>query len=129
MRVQRAALFSAGLFFAGCAFALAQPEGSAPKPAAEKICLQSNRVWGFDVVDERTLKITDRTYKRYIIHMTSGCVGLTPAAINIALRTKTALGCLEHGDRVSFNSPGLGRLSCLVTTVEADRPAPQKEGD
>jgi len=96
--------------------------------APEKVCLQNNRVWGFDVVDERTLQVTDLNYRRYTVHMTSGCVGLTKAVLDIALRTTTSLGCLGQGDRVSFRSPGLGRLSCTVTGVLFYWPGAPREG-
>jgi hypothetical protein len=36
---------------------------------------------------------------------------------------KTSLGCLSQGDRVSFNSPGLGTMSCTVTKVDAGVPS------
>ena len=134
MKIRNAALIGAALFCAGAAYAVAQPSDSAssppsPPPSSEDVCLQSNRLWGFDIVDDRTVKITDRTYKRYIVHMTGGCVNLKTAVItNIAFITRTALDCVRRGDRVSFRSPDLGRLSCFVTTVEADKPAAPKEG-
>ena len=129
MKSKNAVLLGAVLVVAaGALSAWAQPQAPASAPPPEKACLQNNRLWGFDVIDERTLTITDRTYKRYTVHMTSGCVGLTKAIIDIELRSKTALGCLERGDRVFFRSPGLGRLSCFVTEVENYRPPAPKEG-
>jgi len=105
-------------------------QASAAAPASEKVCLQNNRIWGFDVVDERTLAVTDRNYKRYTVHMRSGCVGLTKVVLDIRVRSTTALGCLGQGDFVSFRSPGLGRLSCAVSGVENYMPAspPQQGG-
>ena len=49
--------------------------------------------------------------------------------MNVVLQTRTSLGCFgEDGDRVTFNSPGLGRLSCFVNSVENYvRPPPQAE--
>ena len=114
------AVFSLSLLAASSA-----PGQPAPSPrASEKVCLQNNRIWGFDVVDEHTLAVTDRNYKRYTVHMRSGCVGLTKAVLDIRLRSTTALGCLGQGDFVSFRSPGLGRLSCAVSGVENYVPAP-----
>ena len=101
-----------------------------PAAGADKVCLQSNRMQNYNVIDDHTLVITDRFFKRYTVRMASGCVGLTPAAMNVVLQTRTSLGCFgQDGDRVVFNSPGLGRLSCFVTTVENYvPPAPKQPG-
>ena len=121
-----AALISASLGGASVAFS---QQSDAP-PSSEKVCLQSNRMQNYDVVNDHTLVITDRFFKRYTVRMASGCVGLTPAAMNVVLQTRTSLGCFgEDGDRVTFNSPGLGRVSCFVTTVENYvPPAPKQPG-
>ena len=122
-----AALVSTSL---GASVALSQQAEAPPAPPSEKVCLQSNRMQNYDVVDDHTLVITDRFFKRYTVRMASGCVGLTPAAMNVVLQTRTSLGCFgEEGDRVAFNSPGLGRLSCFVTGVENYvPPAPKQPG-
>lgn len=121
-----AALISTTL---GASFAVSQQTNTPSAPAAEKVCLQSNRMMNYDVLDDRTLVITDRFFKRYTVRMASGCVGLTPAAMNVILRTRTSLGCFgQDGDSVAFNSPGLGRLSCFVTSVENYVPPAPKQG-
>ena len=120
-----AALISTSL---GASVALSQQTDAPPAPSSEKVCLQSNRMQNYDVLDDHTLVITDRFYKRYTVHMASGCVGLTPAAMNVVLRTTTNLGCFgRSGDSVVFNSPGLGRLSCFVTGVENYVPPAPKQ--
>ena len=98
---------------------------SAPVLAAEeKACVQNNRVWGWEAMDDRTLIITDRDYKKYTVSLRGGCIGLGRnfAGTAIALVTRTSLGCLMGGDRVAFNSPGLGRLTCFVEDVKAGLP-------
>ena len=120
-----AALISTSL---GASVALSQQADAPPAPPSEKVCLQSNRMQNYNVLDDHTLVITDRFFKRYTVHMASGCVGLTPAAMNVVLQTRTSLGCFgEDGDRVTFNSPGLGRLSCFVTGVENYVPPAPKQ--
>jgi hypothetical protein len=96
---------------------------ASPVLAAENVCLQSNRIWGWKALDDRTLEVTDRNYKRYTVHMTGGCVGLDKyAAAPLVVSTRTSLGCVGQGDRVAFRAPGLGPLSCVVTDV-TDAPA------
>jgi len=98
-----------------------------PVLAAEEACLQNNRIWGWQALDQRTLVVTDRDYKRYTVHLTGGCIGLDRyAGASIVFRQKLNLGCLSQGDMVAFNSPGLGCMSCSVTNVEAAQPAPAK---
>jgi Family of unknown function (DUF6491) len=130
MSRKHAALIGAALITTslGASVALSQQTEAPPSAPSEKVCLQSNRMQNYDVVDDRTLVITDRFFKRYTVHMASGCVGLTPAAMNVVLQTRTSLGCFgQDGDKVAFNSPGLGRLSCFVTSVDNYvQPAPRQ---
>ena len=129
MRRQHAALIGAVLM--GAAVGASEAFSQQPEPASpdqQKVGLQPNRMMNYDVIDERTLVITDRFFKRYTVRMASGCVGLTPAAVNVILRTHTNLGCFgQNGDSVAFNSPGLGRLSCIVTGVENYVPPQPKQ--
>jgi len=91
---------------------------ASPVLAAEKACLQSNRVWGWQALDDKTLVVTDRNYKRYTVHLTGGCIGLDKyAAAPLVVRTRTSLGCVGEGDRVAFQAQGLGPLTCTVTDV------------
>jgi hypothetical protein len=90
-------------------------------------CVQNNRIWAWDAKDDRTLIITDRDYKKYTVNLRGGCVGLGRNYIGVAITliTRTSLGCLTRGDRVAFNSPALGRLSCFVADVKAVVPPPK----
>ena len=93
--------------------------------AADNACLQNNRIWGWQAVDDRTLIVTDRNYRRFSVHLTGGCIGLDKyAAASLVVRTATSLSCLMQGDRIAFNSPGLGPLTCVVTDVKPGVPSP-----
>ena len=99
-----------------------------PVLAAEQTaCVQNNRIWAWDAKDDRTLIITDRDYKKYTVNLRGGCVGLGRNYIGVAITliTRTSLGCLMQGDRVAFNSPALGRLTCFVADVKAVVPPPK----
>jgi hypothetical protein len=115
----------------GASVALSQQASPSSPPPGEKVCLQANRMMNYDIIDERTLRITDRFFKNYTVRMTGGCVGLTKAAMDVVLRLRSSqgLGCLGTGDSVTFNSPGIGRLSCLITSVENYVPPLPKQGD
>jgi len=129
MSLKHAVLLGAALLGSAFGASVALGQQAPVPPADQKVCLQSNRMMNYEVVDEHTLIITDRFFKRYTVRMASGCVGLTGTATGVVLRAHTSLGCFgENGDSVVFNSPQLGRLSCLVSTVENYVPPERKEG-
>ena len=93
--------------------------------AADNACLQNNRIWGWQAVDDRTLIVTDRNYKRFTVHLTGGCIGLNRyAGASLVVRTANNLSCLMTGDRIAFNSPDLGSLTCVVTDTNPGVPSP-----
>jgi hypothetical protein len=92
--------------------------------AEEKACLENNRIWGWQAVNERTLIVTDRTYQRYTVNLSGGCIGLDHyAGAKLVIRTKSSLGCLAEGDTIKFDSPGIGPLTCFVKIVRAGVPS------
>jgi hypothetical protein len=111
--------------------AFAQP--AAPQPAApQQTCLQSNRIWSWNAVNDRLLIVTDVQYHRYIVRLSGGCIGLSVYPL-MALRfnTWTDLGCLRRGDTVEYRAPALGRLNCFVNEVQPYSPellAQDKQG-
>jgi hypothetical protein len=98
--------------------------GNAPAPSSpsakesDDACLQNNRLWSWQVVNPRTLAITDRTQKRFTVRVASGCVGLTNLIQAIEIRGLSELACVRRGDFVRFVEPSLGRMSCTITSVE-----------
>jgi hypothetical protein len=92
--------------------------------AADAACLQNNRIWGWQALDQRTLLVTDRQYNKYTVHLTGGCINLDKyVGATLLIRGKTELGCVSQGDRIAFDSPGIGPQTCFVTTVQAGAPA------
>src|SRR5437764_8880192 len=96
--------------------ASAQP---APPPSPQDTCLQNNRIWGWDAVNDRMLIVTDRSYRRFVVRLGGGCVGLGSYALTgLRFHSWMDLGCLKRGDQVSYNAPALGRLNCFIRDVE-----------
>ena len=102
--------------------AAAAAAAAAGAAAQEKICLRNNRIWSWDVVNERLLVVEDMDHKKFAVHLTGGCVGLDNARLTLAFQTATHLGCMTQGDKVLYRAPALGRMSCVVTQVDAVRP-------
>lgn len=88
-------------------------------PPQQETCLQNNRIWQWNAVNDRLLIVTDRTYHRFILRLGGGCIGLSAYALT-ALRfySWTSLGCLSRGDQVIYTAPGLGRLNCFINEVQ-----------
>jgi hypothetical protein len=92
-------------------------------PAPEQVCLQNNRIWSWNAVNDRLLIVTDRTYRRYIVRLSGGCIGLSSYALTaLRFNSWTSLGCLQRGDTVAYRAPGLGPLNCFVNEVQAYSP-------
>ena len=105
-----------------------KPSGDDPPETAKKdpaACLQASRLWSFNVLDQRTVVLGDRDNNKFTVHMTGGCIGLTNIIDDLRVVTKPNLGCLTQGARIAFREPTLGRMTCFVTSVEADKPAPK----
>jgi hypothetical protein len=94
------------------------PPSSPSAKESDDACLQNNRLWSWQVVNPRTLSITDRTQKRFTVRVASGCVGLTNLIQAIEIRGLSELSCVRRGDFVRFVEPSLGRMSCTITSVE-----------
>jgi hypothetical protein len=90
----------------------------------ERSCLQNNRIWGWNVVNERTIVVTDHYDRPFLVRLTSGCVGLTNATFALRFKTWTELGCLEKGDTISYRDRTLGFMTCTVTEVQPYVPGP-----
>lgn len=100
--------------------ASAQP---APAPSPQDTCLQNNRIWGWNAVNDRMLIVTDRSYRRFVVRLGGGCIGLgSYPLMGLAFHTWTDLGCLQRGDTVSYRAPGLGPLNCFVQEVQPYSP-------
>ena len=93
-------------------------------PAAARsssTCLRNNRIWSTSVVNDRTLIVRDRQDNPFVVELSGGCTGLTSSLGRINFRTRTDLGCLGSGDRVSFRNTGMrGTDTCFVRQVHTD---------
>jgi hypothetical protein len=98
--------------------ALNAPSATAQNTREQQACLQNDRIYGWTVVNERALIVNDIYGRRFSADLSSGCVGLTNAELALHFITKTNLGCLMRGDRISFRAPVLGPMSCFVNDVQ-----------
>jgi hypothetical protein len=112
MRVSIAA--SLGLILFAPSLANAQP--AAPKPA----CLRQDMVQGWDVVNDRTMIVTNRVGQKFTLSLRPGCHNLK---FNLRLAFKafggTRLSCLGRNDYVLV-PPGAGDVAqrCMIADVQ-----------
>ena len=87
--------------------------------ATGEVCLQHNRILNLRALDNRTVVARDVNYHRFTIHMNSGCIGLDNAAAHLVFRTWQNLACVDHGDIIGVQAPGLGFVTCSIAGVQA----------
>ena len=119
MKILRLATAAAVLVAGGLVSTLSDTGSSAFAQSGDA-CLQNNRIWNTSVVDDRTIIVTDRFNNPFVVELSGGCIGLTRNFGPIDFRTRTNLGCLSRGDRVSFSDRTLGRNTCFVSDVHTD---------
>jgi hypothetical protein len=88
-----------------------------PQPPPQKTCLQNNRIYTWRAVSNRELVVGDIQGNVFTVHLSGGCTGLNDSIMAMRFVTKTNLGCLSQGDRVSYREPVLGRMTCFVNEV------------
>src|ERR1700722_15903353 len=69
MRITAFALFALFVPLA----AQAQTTSVAPAKPASPVCLRQDMVWGWKVVDDKTLIVTDKVQKAYQVSLKPGC--------------------------------------------------------
>ena len=119
MRTHRVA--AAALLLAAAGVVSALPNAADPAFAQSgSTCLQNNRIWSTSIVDDRTIIASDRFGNPFVVELSGECTGLTRNFGRIDFRTRSNLGCLGRGDRVSFRDRTLGRNTCFVRDVHSD---------
>jgi hypothetical protein len=103
---------------------------AAPVSAAEgDACLQNNRIWSWQMINDRTLVVTDVNHKPFTVRTTGPCTGLTNVLNDVAFKSTLSLGCLQPGGQIVYRAPGLGRLSCFINEVKPGAPEKQPDKD
>jgi hypothetical protein len=85
-----------------------------PVLAASAVCLQHNRMRGWQAIDERTLVFSDTNFRRYTVELSPGCLGITDGSAKLIFRTWTNLSCLMRGDLIEVTAPGRGLSICTA---------------
>jgi hypothetical protein len=124
MRIAASALFA---FIVPLA-AQAQTPTVAPAKPASPVCLRQDMVWGWNVVDDKTLIVTDKAQKTYKVSLMAGCHDLK-WHLGLGFKGYSGLGvsCLERNDTVIVPpDAGAPTQRCLISDIAAYAPPPPK---
>jgi len=88
------------------------------KPAAQ-VCLRQNMVWGWNVVDDKTLIVTDKLQKAYKVSLTPGCFNLKfQMRLNLRSYSGMSLSYLARNDYVLVPpNGGMPAQRCLISDI------------
>lgn len=104
---------------AGLAIIVSTPAVTQPVPPA-KACLRQDMVFGWNVVNDKLLIVTDRVGKKFAVSLMPGCFDLKFSE-RLGFKTfgGTRLSCLGHNDYVLVPpSAGLSRQRCFISDVQ-----------
>jgi hypothetical protein len=90
--------------------------------AADDACLKHNRIYSTRVIDQTTVLATDWQHNRFTIHVNPGCPGITYGGSHLVFRTWQNLGCVDKGDLIGVQVPGMGFVTCAINGVTAGGP-------
>jgi hypothetical protein len=88
----------------------------------DESCLRSNRIFSWEVRDDRTLIVTDMSRKRYKVAVVGTCIGLDNTKFAIAFETLSEMSCLRAGDVLRYHDPVFGPQRCPIAFVEIEAP-------
>jgi hypothetical protein len=105
--------------------AQAQTASVAPaKPAP--VCLRQDMVWSWNVVDDKTLIVTDKAQKAYKVSLMAGCHDLK-WHLRLGFKSYSGLGvsCLARNDYVTVPpETGMPAQRCFISDIAAYAPPP-----
>ena len=103
--------------------ARAQTAAMAPaKTPPQQVCLRQDMVWGWKVVDDKTLIVTDKAQKIYKVSLKPGCLDLK-WHLRLSFQSYSGMGvaCLSRDDYVIVPpETGMPPQRCLISDITAN---------
>jgi len=106
--------------------AQAQTALVAPAKPALPVCLRQDMVWGWKVVDDKTLIVTDKVQKAYQVSLKPGCYDLK-WHLGLGFKSYSGMGvsCLARNDYVIVPpAAGMPGQRCFISDIVAYTPPP-----
>jgi hypothetical protein len=87
--------------------------------AQGNVCLRSQWIDNWEIVDDKTLIVTDRRDQQYKIGLVGVCAGLQQTRFSLAFESLSELSCLRTGDSIHYNDLTFGRERCTISSIES----------
>jgi hypothetical protein len=87
--------------------------------AQDNICLRSQHIYNWEIVDDKTLIVTDRRDQQYKLGLVGACAGLQQTRFSLAFESFSELSCLRPGDSIHYNDLTFGRERCTISSIES----------
>ncbi len=87
--------------------------------AQGNICLRSQHIYNWEIVDDRTLIVTDRRDQQYKLGLVGTCAGLQQTRYSLAFESLSELSCLRPGDSIHYDDLTFGRERCTISSIES----------
>ena len=81
-------------------------------------CLRSRDIYNWEIIDDKTLIVTDRRDQQYELGLVGTCAGLQQTRFSLAFESLSELSCLRPGDSIHYNDLSFGRERCTISSVE-----------
>jgi hypothetical protein len=118
---------AASAFFALIVPLTAQAQTASVAPAnPAPVCLRQDMVWGWNVVDDKTLIVTDKAQKAYKVSLRGGCFDLK-WHLRLGFKSYSGLGvsCLARNDYLTVPpETGMPAQRCFISDIAAYTPPP-----
>ena len=87
--------------------------------AQGNICLRSQHIYNWEIVDDKTLIVTDRRDQQYKLGLVGTCAGLQQTRYSLAFESLSELSCLRPGDSIHYDDLTFGRERCTISSIES----------
>lgn len=87
--------------------------------AQGNVCLRSRDIYNWDIIDDKTLIVTDRRDDQYKLELVGTCAGLQQTRFSLAFESLSELSCLRPGDSIRYNDPAFGHERCTISAIKS----------
>ena len=87
--------------------------------AQDNVCLRSRDIYNWEIIDDKTLIVTDRRDQKYRLGLVGTCTGLQQTRFSLAFESFSELSCLWPGDSIQYNDLTFGRERCTISSIES----------
>jgi hypothetical protein len=87
--------------------------------AQDNVCLRTQRIDNWEIIDDKTLILTDRLDRQYRLGLVGACTGLQQTRFSLGFETFSELSCIRPGDSIRFTDLTFGPERCTITSIES----------